>query len=80
MKANTLESMKFDEIDIGIIYAIKRLFSNFLKATKTWNKRRIGRSEISRLNDHMLRDINMTRTQAEELANKVLMDGIIKHV
>ncbi len=45
---------------------------NFLRL---WRKRYRGRHELSRLDDHMLRDIGLTRAEADMEAAKPFWEG-----
>lgn len=73
--------MRTNQLDLGIadigvtdraagIAAIRRAARRLAGLLRTWRRRRRDRREMARLDDRTLKDIGLTRTDAEFLLNK----------
>ena len=49
---------------------VKEYFSTIGQALKIWNQRSIGRSRLPRMNEHLLRDMGISRYEAENIAEQ----------
>jgi len=65
MKAATLDRTKFNDIDIRAIYKFKRYFSIIFEPVRAWNARALARTELNRLSNHLLQDINMDKARVK---------------